>query len=275
MRRFYKLLCNCIKKIMRVYEMIQFDHAIPTELIEKIRKAQHLVVVTGAGVSAESGIPTFRDALTGLWRNYVAEELASANGFRKSPALVWGWYEWRRNMVLQAKPNAAHEAIAQLATKVPKLTLVTQNVDDLHERAGSVDVLHLHGSLHAPRCFACARPHNFVKDSIPELTEEKRIEPPRCSHCGGKIRPGVVWFGENLPEKIFQQAEAAAGHCDVMLVVGTSGLVYPAANIPLIAIRKQAATVQINPTSTDFDSFVTYNLVGKAGEILPAILEKL
>lgn len=255
--------------------MNQFDDAIPTELIEKIRKAQHLVVVTGAGVSAESGIPTFRDALTGLWKNYVAEELASANGFLKSPALVWGWYEWRRNMVLQAKPNAAHEAIAKLVTKVPKLTLVTQNVDDLHERAGSVDVLHLHGSLHAPRCFACARPHKFVKDSISELNEEKRIEPPRCSHCGGKIRPGVVWFGENLPEKIFQQAEAAAGHCDVMLVVGTSGLVYPAANIPLIAIRKQVATVQINPTSTDFDSFITYNLMGKAGEILPAILEKL
>lgn len=248
---------------------------IPTELIEKIKNAQHLVVLTGAGISAESGIPTFRDAMTGLWQNYQAETLASAGGFRKDPALVWGWYEWRRNMVLQAKPNPAHEALAKLATLVPKFTLATQNVDDLHERAGSVDVLHLHGSLHSPRCFACARPHVLDSTNVPEINEEKIIEPPRCLHCGGKIRPGVVWFGENLPEKIFQQAEAAAGKCDVMLVIGTSGLVYPAANIPLIAIRKNATTVQINPTSTDFDSSVTYNLVGKAGEILPAILEQL
>lgn len=256
--------------------MNKFDATtIPTELIEKIRNAQHLVVLTGAGVSAESGIPTFRDAMTGLWQNYQAETLASAGGFRKDPALVWGWYEWRRNMVLQAKPNPAHEAIAKLATLVPKFTLATQNVDDLHERAGSVDVLHLHGSLHSPRCFACARPHVFDSTIAPEINEEKIIEPPRCSHCDGKIRPGVVWFGENLPEKIFQQAEAAAGKCDVMLVIGTSGLVYPAANIPSIAMRKKAVTVQINPTSTDFDSSVTYNLVGKAGEILPAIMELL
>jgi NAD-dependent deacetylase len=257
-------------------KMNKFDATtIPTELIEKIRNAQHLVVITGAGVSAESGIPTFRDAMTGLWQNYQAETLASAGGFRKDPALVWGWYEWRRNMVLQAKPNPAHEAIAKLATLVPKFTLATQNVDDLHERAGSVDVLHLHGSLHSPRCFACARPHVFDSTTPPEINEEKIIEPPLCSHCGGKIRPGVVWFGESLSEKIFQQAEGAAGKCDVMLVIGTSGLVYPAANIPLIAIRKKAVTIQINPTSTDFDFQMTYNLVGKAGEILPAILEKL
>ena len=182
--------------------MNKFDvTTIPTELIEQIRNAEHLVVLTGAGVSAESGIPTFRDAMTGLWENYRAEELASAGGFRKSPPLVWGWYEWRRNMVLQAKPNPAHEALAKLATKVPRFTLVTQNVDNLHERAGSIDVLHLHGSLHSPRCFACARPYVFDSTIPPEINEEKSIEPPRCSHCGGKIRPGVVWFGELLPEK--------------------------------------------------------------------------
>ncbi len=248
---------------------------IPKELIKKIRNAEHLVVLTGAGVSAESGIPTFRDAMTGLWQNYQAETLASVEGFNKNPELVWGWYEWRRNMVLQAKPNPAHEALVKLATLVPKFTLATQNVDDLHERAGSVDVLHLHGSLHSPCCFACKTSHVFDSTKAPEINEEKIIEPPQCLHCGGKIRPGVVWFGEKLPNDIFQQAVAATWTCDVMLVIGTSGFVYPVANIPLIAIKKNATTVQINPKSTDFDSFMTYNLVGKAGEILPILMEQI
>lgn len=169
------------------------------DLLVALRNARHVVVFTGAGVSAESGIPTFRDALTGLWTQFDASELASPEGFRADPALVWGWYEWRRMTVMHAEPNPAHYAIAKLAGLVPQLTVITQNVDDLHERAGSADPVRLHGSLRRPRCFACNRPHEF-SPGIPEEPEGgRRLEPPRCGHCGGRIRPGVVWFGEELP----------------------------------------------------------------------------
>jgi NAD-dependent deacetylase len=171
----------------------------PEEIIKKLLTAQHLVVFSGAGVSAESGIPTFRDALTGLWENFDVEDLATPKAFKQDPTLVWGWYEWRRMKVLRAQPNPAHLAIAALAGLVPRLTVVTQNVDDLHERAGNLDVLHLHGRLHKPFCFACKRPYEF-SPGIPDEPEGGRhIEPPRCK-CGGRIRPGVVWFGESLQD---------------------------------------------------------------------------
>jgi NAD-dependent deacetylase len=244
-------------------------------LLAHLRNARHVVVFTGAGVSAESGIPTFRDALTGLWTQYDAAELASPDGFSKDPALVWGWYEWRRMQVLHAAPNPAHRAIAALAGSVERLTLITQNVDDLHERAGSDAVIHLHGSLHHPRCFACNRPHPYPA-GIPEEPEGgRRLEPPRCGHCGGRIRPGVVWFGEALPEAAWTAACEAADACDVLLSVGTSSLVWPAAALPGVSAKRGATVVQINPDQTGLDDVAHYNLRGKAGEVLPSLLNAL
>ncbi len=246
---------------------------IPHDLIATLKKAQHVVVFTGAGVSAESGIPTFRDALTGLWERFNAEDLATPDAFRRDKELVWGWYEWRRMKVLLAQPNPAHVAIAALARLVPKLTVVTQNVDDLHERAGSTDVLHLHGSLHSPRCFACGRPH-ILPPEIPEEPEGgRRLSPPVCAQCGGFIRPGIVWFGEELPVRELHRAFAAAKDCDVLLAIGTSGLVQPAARIPSLAKQAGACLVQINPTSTGLDQECSWSLRGAAGEIMPSLLQ--
>lgn len=243
-------------------------------LLDSFRNARHVVVFTGAGVSAESGIPTFRDALTGLWERFDPAELATPDAFRRDPALVWGWYEWRRMKVLQAQPNPAHLAIAALAERVPKLTLVTQNVDDLHERAGSRDVIHLHGSLHAPRCFACARPHTLT-ETPEEPAEGRRLEPPRCRHCNGLVRPGVVWFGEMLPEAALQAAFDAAGACDLLLSIGTSGVVQPAASIPRVALQAGATVVHVNPQPAGHDGRREFSLTGAAGQVLPELLRRL
>lgn len=247
--------------------------AIPQQLIVALRRAKHVVVFTGAGVSAESGIPTFRDSLTGLWERFNAEDLATPSAFRRDKELVWGWYEWRRMKVLRSLPNPAHLAIAELARLVPKLTVVTQNVDDLHERAGSTDVLHLHGSLHSPRCATCGRPHVFPP-SIPEEPEGgRRLSPPACRQCGDFIRPDVVWFGEELPVRELNSAFTAAKECDVLFAIGTSGLVQPAARIPSLAKQAGAQVVQVNPTSTGLDRECTWTLRGAAGEIMPSLLQ--
>ena len=241
-------------------------------LIRHLREAGHVVVFTGAGVSQESGVPTFRDTLTGLWSNFDAEELATLRAFSKDPDLVWGWYEWRRALVLRCEPNPAHYAIAAMEKVVPKLTLITQNVDDLHERAGSTSPIHLHGSLHHPRCRACGRPHApFIP--IQSDPDGGRLAPPRCSHCGGRVQPGVVWFGENLPADAWRQARQAAGACDVLISVGTSALVYPAAELPLLAAQKEACVIQVNPCPTELDKIARYNLREKAGQVLPELIE--
>lgn len=223
-------------------------------LAQQLREAQHVVVFTGAGASAESGIPTFRDALTGLWERFDPTQLATSEAFRADPALCWGWYEWRRSKVIQAQPNGAHHAIAELANLVPKLTVVTQNVDNLHERAGSQEVIHLHGSLHSPRCIDCGLAYTLplTSDALPE--DGSRIEPPRCSACSGYVRPGVVWFGEMLPEDAWSAGLAAAEECDVFLSIGTSGIVYPAAELPLRALGHGATVVHINPVRFDISS---------------------
>jgi len=245
---------------------------IPRQLIVALQKARHVVVFTGAGVSAESGIPTFRDSLTGLWERFNAEDLATPGAFRKDKELVWGWYEWRRMKVLRAQPNAAHIAIAALAQLVPKLTVVTQNVDDLHERAGSTDVLHLHGSLHSPRCATCGQAH-IVSPGIPDEPEGgRRLSPPVCS-CGGFVRPDVVWFGEDLPVRALHRAFSAAQECDMLFAIGTSGLVQPAARIPSLAKQASASVVQINPTTTGLDRECTWSLRGAAGDIMPSLLQ--
>ncbi len=253
--------------------MLESDMKLPEEIINRLQNAERVVVFTGAGVSAESGIPTFRDALTGLWENFDAEELASARGFKSDPALVWGWYEWRRMIVMRAQPNPAHLAIAKLASLVPQLTLVTQNVDDLHERAGCLDVHHLHGRINKPFCFACRRPYEYPPGMPDEPDGGRRLDPPRCSHCNGKIRPGVVWFGENLPDAEWKNAINETRSCDVFLCVGTSLLVQPAAQLPYLASKHGALSIQINPNPTPLNVKGGIDLNGAAGDVLPWLVE--
>ena len=233
-----------------------------------------MVVLTGAGASAESGIPTFRDNQVGLWERFDPMELATPEAFSRDPALVWGWYEWRRRAVLTAQPNAGHLALAAMAEHVPELTLVTQNVDDLHERARSPRAWHLHGELARPYCEACQRSYVFPP-GLPDVPKEgARIEPPRCEVCGARVRPGVVWFGESLPEVPWRQAREAAEDSDVFLVVGTSAVVYPAAGLAEIAIAAGAMVVQINPNPAQLGARVV-TLRGTAGAVLPQLVSAL
>ncbi|SCL13928.1 NAD-dependent deacetylase [Micromonospora nigra] len=235
-------------------------------------RAERIVVFTGAGMSAESGVPTFRDALTGLWQRYDAQQLATPEAFHADPALVWGWYEWRRDLVRRTTPNAGHLAVAEIEARVPHAVLVTQNVDDLHERAGSAAPVHLHGSLFAPRCSACDRPAS-VPDGGAEPVGGRRLPPPRCAGCAAPVRPGVVWFGEALPQSALAAAVEAAASCDLLVTVGTSGLVYPAAEIPQVAARFGATVVQVDPGETALDEVADVNLRGTAAQVLPALVE--
>lgn len=245
------------------------QEAVFANTVEWLANARRLVVFTGAGVSAESGIPTFRDPLTGFWAKFDPAQLATPTAFRNDPALVWGWYEWRRAQVALARPNAAHVAIAALKHHVPNLVVVTQNVDDLHERAGSTDVIHLHGTLMAARCFACERPHALA-DCASEGAEPRVFQPPRCTHCNGRIRPGVVWFGEELPRHQLRAAFKCAENADLLLAVGTSGMVYPAARIPEIAREQGANVVEINTEPVDTNGTT---LTGRASVWLPKLLD--
>src|SRR5664279_2146375 len=248
--------------------MLNLDNTI----IQALRAATRLVVFTGAGVSAESGIPTFRDKQTGLWENFVAANLATPSAFERDPPLVWGWYEWRRGLVLSAPPNAGHRAIAAMAHHVPDFTLITQNVDDLHERAGSTEVIHLHGELSKPYCEACRRPHSLAEGIPSSPAGGARMEPPRCQLCGARIRPGVVWFGESLPQDQWIAAREATRHCDFLICCGTSAVVQPAASLVDIAINAGATTIQVNPNPTDLDASVTVAICGPSGIVLPQLL---
>ena len=237
---------------------------IPTELIQALRTAQRVVVLTGAGTSAESGVPTFRDAQTGLWSRYDPTELATPQAFRRNPRLVWEWYSWRRELVAKAQPNPGHLALVQMQNCVPELTLITQNVDGLHQRAGSKSVIELHGNLTRTKC----ADGGYLVDSW-ALTAEI---PPQCPHCGGLLRPDVVWFGESLPEKALSQAMAAIRQCDLFFSIGTSGLVHPAASLPFKALEYGAKLVEINPENTPLTPRMDIVLYGKAGQILPVIM---
>lgn len=246
--------------------------AIDARIVNALRQARRVVMLTGAGVSAESGVPTFRDKQTGLWEGFDAAELATPYAFQRDPSLVWGWYEWRRATVLGAMPNAAHRAIAAMEKRVPHFTLVTQNVDDLHERAGSSNPLHLHGQLSRPHCEACRQSYVPAK-GIPDVPRGgARIEPPRCAACGANVRPGVVWFGESLPVPEWRSACEAAQHCDLFFCCGTSSVVQPAASLTDMAIRAGATTVQVNPSATGYDGSVTVTIQGPAGTVLPSIV---
>ena len=211
-----------------------------------------IAFLTGAGMSAESGVPTFRDALTGLWARFDPERLATEAAFRDDPALVWGWYRWRAALVSRAQPNDGHLGIAHLQDR-HQVRVVTQNVDDLHERAGSQDAVHLHGSLFASRCIGCglrADPEPIVQRMEAVPVGGGSEAPPRCAGCGDAIRPGVVWFGEALPEAAWNAAIEAIADCELLVVVGTSGLVHPAAALPAHAREMGRRVLEINPTET-------------------------
>jgi len=231
----------------------------------RVREARHVCVLTGAGISAESGIPTFRDALTGLWAHFKPEELASLEAFERNPQFVWEWYESRRAQVLRTQPNAGHYALAELARRIPKLTLVTQNVDGLHQRAGSPGVLEYHGNILRDRCML----EQVVADRAPEAVGQ----PPRCAGCGGLLRPDVVWFGEAIPAEPMRAADRAARDCDVFLSIGTSSLVYPAAGLAETALRRGATVIEVNPNATDLSPLADVALRGPAGVLLPQLLE--
>lgn len=238
-----------------------------------IAEASHIVVFTGAGVSAESGIPTFRDALTGLWAHFDPETLATEEGFRADPPLVWRWYAERRVAVLQAAPNAAHRALAAFEASLPQgrsITVVTQNVDGLHRRAGSVGVLELHGDITRVKCIdGCGAPEAI--DASFDWRADTR-EPPPCPRCGAALRPDVVWFGEWLPEEIFAAARHSSAGCDLMLVVGTSALVYPAAELPALARGAGARLIVVDPDPTAIDGLAAACIRASAATALPALL---
>lgn len=233
------------------------------DLLDQLRSARHIAVFTGAGVSAESGIPTFRDAQTGLWANYSAEDLATPQAFRRDSATVWKWYEWRRSLMRDAQPNQAHLAIAQLEHLVGHVAVITQNVDGLHRKAGSSDVIELHGNIWDNFCFDCRQP--APQQAASDL-------PPHCAHCNGLLRPSVVWFGEPLPTEAWHRAAEVSEAADVFFCIGTSSLVEPAASLPRYAQSCGRSVIQINPEITAHDDFAQHVLHGKAGEILPKLL---
>jgi NAD-dependent deacetylase len=245
---------------------------IDPRLLSALRAARRVVIFTGAGVSAESGIPTFRDEQTGLWERFDAADLATPRAFERDPALVWAWYEWRRAMVINAQPNPAHQAIAAMANLAPELRIITQNVDDLHERAGSREVLHLHGEILRPYCERCREPYTFQNSMPQPRSGDARIDPPHCRSCNGRVRPGVVWFGEGLPQRQWLSACEAARRCDVFFCIGTSSLVQPAASLTHLAIAAGRTTIQVNPNSTDIDDAVTFTLREPAAMILPQLV---
>lgn len=256
--------------------MIQAAPQSLDSIVDLLAGAERIVVMTGAGMSAESGIPTFRGSKTGLWARFDPEQLATPEAFREDMALVWGWYRWRTALVEQARPHPGHLAVAELGRLKAGLVVVTQNVDDLHERAGSSDVVHLHGSLFEPRCLACARPHSHER--LPQAAAREpdlRVVPPNCGYCGGPIRPGVVWFGESLPAAAWQRAEEVLLACDALVVIGTSGVVQPAASLPQLVKQRHKPVIEINPAASGITQMADEFWSATAAEGLPKVVAGL
>ena len=243
------------------------DSRIPEELIEKLRYAKSVAVLTGAGISAESGVPTFRGE-NGLWKKFRPEELANFDAFMRNPDMVWEWYNYRRKIIEDVQPNPGHLALAELEKMISSFVVITQNVDNLHQRAGSRNVVELHGNILRNRCLSCGQ---IIESETLDFSQGA----PKCPHCGGMLRPDVVWFGEMLPEEAIQRAYHAAETCDIFMVLGTSAVVYPAASLPEIALRQGAFIVEINPETTPVTDFAHVSLRGKTGEVLPLILQAL
>ncbi len=238
---------------------------IPNELVDLLQTAVSVTVLTGAGISAESGVPTFRDAQTGLWAKYDPQELASPYAFKQNPKLVWEWYTWRRGLIAEAKPNPGHYALAELEKHVPDFTLITQNVDGLHAAAGSQNIIELHGNITKTKCFEQGHP-------VTTIWDDEHI-PPHCPQCGSLLRPDVVWFGESLPSVALYTAVNKARSCDLFLSIGTSALVQPAASLPIEAIQAGIPTVEINPQRTPITTYTTFALSGPSGEVLPQLIK--
>jgi len=233
------------------------------ELKEKLWQARRVVVLTGAGISAESGVPTFRGE-GGLWRQYRAMDLATPEAFSRDPKLVWEFYNWRRELLTPLVPNPGHFALAEIERRIPEFTLITQNIDGLHQKAGSEKMLELHGNLWWVRCTGCE-----------SLVEDRRVplpEMPACASCNALLRPHVVWFGEMLDPRILNAAYEAISNCDLMLVVGTSGTVQPAASMGVQAKRRGATVAEVNLESTPYSDIYHISISGKSGEILPRLL---
>jgi len=237
----------------------------PVELVSFLRGDRKLAALTGAGVSQESGLRTFRDAQDGLWAQYKPEDLASPEAFRRDPKLVWDWYAWRREAVKGVRPNPGHYALAEIAQRVPGFILITQNVDGLHRMAGNQNVLELHGNIQRVRCADCS--------TFAETWDDDTDSVPRCPECEGLLRPDVVWFGEALPRDQLEAAVEAARTCDVFFSIGTSGVVQPAASLAIAARSKGAVVVEINAEPTPLTPMADYVFHGKSGEILPALVK--
>jgi NAD-dependent deacetylase len=231
-----------------------------------------VAVLSGAGISAESGVPTFRDDKNGLWASFDPYELSSTQGWNRNPERVWGWYLWRHYLVADVEPNDGHRAIAAWQDQA-EVSVITQNVDDLHERAGSTPVHHLHGSLFEFRCARCGTAYSEALPEMPEPALE--VEPPVCGRCGGLIRPDIVWFGEQLPDEPWQRAVEATETADVMVVVGTSAIVYPAAGLPDLALSRGTVVIEVNPEPTPLSKSVTISMRQTASQALPGLLERL
>jgi NAD-dependent deacetylase len=236
---------------------------IPEVLIEVFHKAKNIVVLTGAGISAESGIPTFRDAQTGLWQRYSPQELATPQAFEKDPELVWKWYAWRRTLISNAKPNPGHQALAQMEPLFTNFTVITQNIDGLHQEAGSKKVIELHGNIYQARC--------TVENLLFNSWYDNDAFPPTCPSCGGLLRPNVVWFGENLPADALESAYSLSMQADIMLCVGTSAIVQPAASLPFVALRNHAFLIEVNPAPTPVTPYTEFHFHRPAGDVLPEL----
>ena len=252
-----------------VHQGVEFprmlEYCFPEPLVDLLRSAQRVVALTGAGVSQESGLRTFRDAQTGLWSQYRPEDLATPEAFARNPVLVWEWYAARRLRAGEVQPNPAHYALAEMSHRIPKFTLLTQNVDGLHQRAGCEEVVELHGNISRVRCSAGC--------GCVAAWDENGGLPPRCPNCGARLRPDVVWFGERLPAGALETALAAARSCQLFFSVGTSGLVQPAASLAATAQQQGAAVVEINLEPTPLSARADFSLRGRAGEILPGLVK--
>ena len=247
------------------------DQAIQ-QAADLLRASKRLTVLTGAGVSRESGIPTFRDSLDGMWANFDPIKLATPRAFLADPPLVWDFYHYRRGLVSQAQPNPGHRALARLEGRFGAYPVITQNIDELHENAGSTHVIHLHGRLALNKCFANCQGNPTLVDL--ETLPDKDASPPKCPHCGAYIRPDVVWFEEMLPEKELSAADRAL-NCDVLLVVGTSGVVYPAAHMPFMAAQRGAKIIEVNPNRSEITQIADVFVPAPSGEALPQIVSLL